>query len=219
MKYPLIVFDWDGTLMDSTGRIVSAMQRSARNVGLDVPSAEAVRSIIGLSLTRCYDLLFPGVGGDDLERLTREYRFQYIEGDPTPTPLFGNSLAVLEDLKTQGYQLAVATGKARAGLDRVMSASGTGHLFDDSCCADEAESKPHPEMLEKICQRLRRHPREALMIGDTTFDLEMAANAKMGSLGVSYGAHGREQLVACNPLSILDDIGDLPRWLDQPLVA
>ena len=207
LETPLIVFDWDGTLMDSTGRIVSAMQTTARNLKLPVPSDDAVRSIIGLSLGNCYRQLFPGV--DDHDWITEEYRYQYVDGDKTPSPVFEGVEEVLSQLKEQGHYLTVATGKARHGLDRVLNESKLKHFFDTTIASDESNSKPDPAMLHTLMKHFNLKPGQAVMVGDTSHDLKMAQNAGTHSIGVSYGAHTIETLRSCQPLAIIDDIREL----------
>ncbi len=208
-QFKTIIFDWDGTLMDSAGRIISAMQTSAANVGLPVPEEHAVRHIIGLSLDAVFDELFPETDYAIKPQLFDEYRYQYVEADNTPSPLFEGAEEVLQHLKAQGLALAVATGKARKGLMRVMTESALTDYFDDSICADEAESKPHPQMLQRLTERNGWQKHQCLMIGDTTHDLKMAKSAGIPSIGVSYGAHAKEHLIHHDPLHILDDIRDL----------
>ncbi len=208
-QFKTIIFDWDGTLMDSAGRIISAMQASAAVVGLPVPEEDAVRHIIGLSLDSVFDELFPEADHLYKPKLFEEYRYQYIEADTTPSPLFEGAEDVLLHLKEKGLSLAVATGKARKGLMRVMNESALTEYFDDSICADEAESKPHPQMLELLTQRNGWEKQHCLMIGDTTHDLKMAKSAGINSIGVSYGAHPKENLLHHDPLHILDDIREL----------
>lgn len=204
---PLIVFDWDGTLMDSTGRIVSAMQTTARNLKLPIPSDDEVRAIIGLSLGNCYRQLFPEV--DDHDWITEEYRYQYVEGDKTPSPMFEGVEDVLTKLKNDGYYLTVATGKARHGLDRVLNESKLKHFFDTTIASDESNSKPDPAMLHTLMKHFDVKPEETVMVGDTTHDLKMAQNAGTHSVGVTYGAHKVELLKQHAPLAIIDDIRQL----------
>ncbi len=204
----LIVFDWDGTLMDSTGRIVSAMQQTARNLELPVPAAAAVKGIIGLGITDCFNLLFPEL--DCHKAITEEYRYQYVEGDKTPTPLFAGVPELLTILKNQGYQLAVATGKARHGLDRVLHETGLQEIFHHTVGADEvANAKPNPDMLHLLMNKMDCQPHQTVMIGDTSFDLEMAQNAGTHAIGVSFGAQSVEQLSSYQPFAIIDDINQL----------
>lgn len=193
--------------MDSTGRIVSAMQTTARNLELPIPSEKDVRGIIGLSLSKCYSILFPDV--EDHDWLTEEYRFQYVEGDKTPSPLFSGVKETLHYLKEHNYHLAVATGKARPGLDRVLDESELRGYFDWTIGADEAISKPHPKMLHTLLSKANLSSEQAVMVGDTSFDLEMAQNANMPSIGVSFGAHSAESLSSFSPQHIIDDFTEL----------
>lgn len=207
LETPLIVFDWDGTLMDSTGRIVSAMQATARNLKLPVPSDDEVRSIIGLSLGICYQRLFPEV--DDHDWITEEYRYQYVEGDKTPSPVFDGVEDVLKHLKDEGYHLTVATGKARHGLDRVLNESKLKPFFDKTIASDESNSKPDPAMLQTLMKHFDVKPQQTVMVGDTTHDLKMAQNAGTHGVGVTYGAHRVELLKQHAPIAIIDDIRQL----------
>lgn len=207
LETPLIVFDWDGTLMDSTGRIVSAMQTTARNLKLPVPSDDEVRSIIGLSLSNCYRLLFPGV--EDHDWITEEYRYQYVDGDKTPSPVFEGVEEVLTSLKEQGYYLTVATGKARHGLDRVLDESKLRHFFDKTIASDESNSKPDPAMLHTLMKHFALKPEQTVMVGDTTHDLKMAQNAGTHGVAVTYGAHSVDSLKKHAPIAIIDDIRQL----------
>ncbi len=204
----LIVFDWDGTIMDSTGRIVSAMQQAARQQSLIIPTDEAVKSIIGLGLTQCFNILFPGLKCH--QAITEEYRYQYVEFDTTPSPIFDGVEAVLTELKAKGYQLAVATGKARHGLDRVLKDSKLEHYFDHTIGADEVtNAKPAPDMLNWLMKQSKTKPHQVVMIGDTSFDLEMANNAKTYAVGVSFGAQDIKLLNQYTPKAIVDSFSNL----------
>jgi phosphoglycolate phosphatase len=204
-----IIFDWDGTLMDSAPRIVSAMQETARVLGLEVPEEAAVKQIIGLSLEHVFERLFPKVPESEHHRLFEEYKYQYIEGNHADTPLFDGVEETLFDLKMRGFELAIATGKRRAGLERVMQNLAVRSLFSDSICAGEAKGKPDPDMLLQLTKRNAWPVEQCVMIGDTSHDLEMANKAKVASIGVSYGAHPVETLIQCSPKLIIDDIREL----------
>ncbi|NVK87777.1 MAG: HAD-IA family hydrolase [Gammaproteobacteria bacterium] len=208
-----IIFDWDGTLMDSTPRIVAAMQATARSLELTVPEDDAVKHIIGLSLPRAYQDLFPGAPSEHYESFFNEYRFQYLEGCAVPSPMFEGAEQVLHSCINQGYNLAIATGKARIGLDRVLQESALAHYFVDSICADEAEGKPHPDMLLQLLQRNNWLAEQCIMVGDTAHDIKMAQAAGITAIGVSYGAHTLENIVAHEPDSILHDIRELTDYL------
>lgn len=208
----LIVFDWDGTIMDSTGRIISSMQQAARKLELPVPSEEAVRGIIGLGLTECLNILFPELSCH--KAISEEYRYQYVEADKTPSPIFEGVSEVLTQLKSQGYILAVATGKARHGLDRVLKESGLKEYFDFTIGADEVENaKPAPDMLNVLIDKTQTKPHQVIMIGDTSFDLEMANNAKTFSIAVTFGAHSKSYLMKYNPFAIISTFKELIKLL------
>jgi len=212
-RYELVVFDWDGTLMDSAAKIVNCFRAAARDVGAPTPAPEAVRGIIGLGLDEALAALFPHSDEPERVRLTAAYRDHFLEHDGTRTGLFPGVEAGLAGLREDGHMLAVATGKARRGLDRVLGETGIGHLFIASRCVDEAVSKPHPQMLQDILSATGIDPRDALMVGDTTFDLKMAAAAGMDALAVSYGAHRLEPLLAENPRDCLHAFDEVVAWI------
>ncbi|WP_394203455.1 HAD-IA family hydrolase [Shewanella waksmanii] len=203
-QYDLVIFDWDGTLMDSVSKIVVCMQQTSRQLSIDVPSEQAVRDIIGLSMNKALSVLFPDADETIRDRMVDVYREQYLTLNQTPSPLFSGAEQLLIDLKAREHQLAVATGKARAGLDRVLSATGLGHHFVASRCADEAKSKPHPEMLQQLLAQLDVPAHRAVMIGDSIHDMNMAKRAGVDGIGVSYGAHSRDKLASSSPIAIVD---------------
>ncbi len=211
--YRLIIFDWDGTLMDSVGRIVSSMQGAARDCALPVPEAAAVQEIIGLSLATAMETLFPDAGADTLGRLTERYRAHYLSLDRTPTPLFHGVEETVRQLHGAGYQLAIATGKARAGLDRVLAATGLGGYFHASRGADEARSKPDPLMLSQLLAQLDVPVERALMVGDSCLDMAMAERLGMARIGITWGVHDARRLAAHGPLHIIDRLSQLPDLL------
>lgn len=208
-QYPLIIFDWDGTLMDSVPRIVSSLQTLARECALPVPSANAIHDIIGLSLPVALERLFSVHGDSEQQQLVDVYRDIYVVREQTPTPMFDGAVAVLNELHDAGFQLAVATGKARPGLERAWAETGTKALFQTSRCAKEVASKPNPQMLEEILEQLNLRPDQALMVGDSIHDMEMARNAGVAGVGVTYGVHNAERLAAAEPTHIINDIRDL----------
>jgi phosphoglycolate phosphatase len=209
--FELLVFDWDGTLMDSEAHIVASMQRAMMDEGLEPASRERVRNIIGLGLREALISLIPGKTEQQYQALTDRYRVHFFTDDPCQP--FTGAETVLQSLRDQGYLLAVATGKGRNGLDRALRSTGFERFFSISRCADEAHSKPHPQMLQQIMEILDVDPRQTLMVGDTEYDLRMAQSAGTASLGVDYGVHERERLLSCEPLGCLSDIGELPEWL------
>lgn len=207
--YSLVIFDWDGTLMDSTERIVSCLAKAARKTQLPVLADASYQHIIGLGLREAIRYLYPDIDEPTIEVMRQHYADCFIAAENTPSPLFHGALDVLNVLRDNNIKTAVATGKSRAGLDRVWHKTGLGKYFDASRCADETVSKPHPRMLEEILSELGVKNDRALMIGDTSFDLEMAANVSMPSIGVSYGAHDVATLQQHNPLAIIDNMAQL----------
>jgi phosphoglycolate phosphatase len=215
LKMPpdLIVFDWDGTLMDSAARIVNCMTAAFLELGLPVPPPERMRAQIGLGLEEAMRALCPRMAPALRARLMEGYRARFLGDDPTPTPLFAGAAEVVRELHGRGFLLAVATGKSRRGLDRALGESGLGAFFHATRCADETFSKPNPRMLFELLDELGASSGKALMVGDTEFDLLMAKNAEVAALGVSYGVHDAERLLACGPLGLIHAIDELPAWL------
>jgi phosphoglycolate phosphatase len=214
-SFKLLVFDWDGTLMDSEARIVACATAAAVDIGLEVPTKDAVRNIIGLGLKEAMLVLFPGSDEAEVARFVERYRHHFLHVDETPSELFPGAFEVLNSLAEHDYFLAVATGKGRPGLDKVLRETGLEPLFHVTRCADEAFSKPHPEMLQQIMDALGVEGSETLMIGDTEYDLQMASNAGANSLAVSYGTHEVERLMRHGPLGCLDSITELTGWLEK----
>ncbi|MGD8380057.1 MAG: HAD-IA family hydrolase [Gammaproteobacteria bacterium] len=215
-RWNLLVLDWDGTVVDSAAHIIHAVQTACRDVSLPVPAAEAVRASIGLGMREAWARVAPEAGEADYARFLAAYRERFHAGMDGATPdLFPRVGKAIEHLRQAGYLLAVATGKGRRGLDRALRETGLERLVVTSRCADEAFSKPHPGMLEQILDELGMDRAEALMVGDTEFDLMMAANAGVLSVGVTCGAHPADRLAACGPLALLDSLADLPAWLES----
>ncbi len=212
-KYDLIIFDWDGTLMDSIDKIVRCMTAAAEDMGVADPGTAAIRHIIGLGLTEAMQALFPSLDAKQHDRLTERYREHFLHRDQTDMPLFPGVDHGLRQLDSQDYLLAVATGKARRGLDRVLEETAMRGLFSATRCADEAYSKPHPKMLEDILEATGVAPARALMVGDTTYDMQMAQNAGVAGLGVSYGVHTRDDLMRHGALACLDSFDQVCAWI------
>jgi len=212
-QFDLIIFDWDGTLMDSEAKIVRCMQAAAVDVGIPDPGTAAIRDIIGLGLNEAMQVLFPEQAPVRRAELVERYRRHFLELDATDMPLFPGVPQGLTQLTQQGYLLAIATGKARRGLNRVLDDTGMSHLFVSSRCADEAFSKPHPKMLEDILDDTGVDAGRALMVGDTVYDMEMACNAKVAGLAVSYGVHARERLLDCGALACLNSFPEVCAWV------
>lgn len=213
LPYDLIVFDWDGTLMDSEAKIVRCMQAAAADTGIADPGTAAIRHIIGLGLGEAMQALFPQLSASHHARMVERYRVHFLELDTTDMPLFPGVTEGLTRLRDQGYRLAIATGKARRGLNRVLEQTGIRHLFDSSRCADETFSKPHPLMLEEILDETGVPAGRALMVGDTVYDMQMARNARVAGLAVSYGVHPRALLLEQEVLGCLDSFPEVCAWI------
>lgn len=213
MRFELIVFDWDGTLMDSEARIVDCVQGAFADLGLPLPTRESARDIIGLGLEEAMERLAPGIDRASLAALVLQYRRHFLVTNRTPSVLFPGARATLDWMAGQGYRLAVATGKSRAGLDKSLAETGLERTFHATRCADETFSKPHPQMLFELMDELGAGAEETLMIGDTEYDLQMARNAGVSALAVCYGVHSPERLLAQGPLACIDSLMAIPGWL------
>jgi phosphoglycolate phosphatase len=214
MKYELIVFDWDGTLLDSAGAIVRAIQAACRDLGLPEPDEQRARHVIGLGLADAMRHAVPDLAPERYQAMVDRYRFHYLSSDHELV-LFDGIPDLLERLVASGHQLAVATGKSRLGLERSLDHSGLRKYFGASRCADECHSKPHPQMLEELMDEFGVSGEQTLMIGDTSHDLLMASNAGVGGLAVTYGAHPHDHLAEHRPLACLHDVGELAAWLQE----
>jgi phosphoglycolate phosphatase len=211
--FQLLVFDWDGTLMDSEGRIVTSYQSATTDFGLDYRSPRQIRQVIGLGLDEGIAALFPQLTPPQRVQFADRYHEYFWATTALPTPLFPGVEEVLQLLFQAGYQLAVATGKSRQGLQRSLTATGLTELFSSTRCAEDSCSKPDPQMLLEIMAELDLPKEETLMIGDSAFDLEMANNAGVASVAVTYGVHEQARLLKCKPLQLFDELAELPGWL------
>ena len=211
-RYDLIVFDWDGTLFDSTALIVRAIQAACRDLGAPVPSDEAAAHVIGLGLQDALQHAVPDLPVDLYPELGRRYRQHYFASHDQVT-LFAGVPALLTGLRERNHWLAVATGKSRHGLNEALRISGLAGSFDATRTADETRSKPHPQMLQELMREFGVDPERTLMIGDTTHDLQLAANAGTDAVAVAYGAHPPEQLGDLRPLTIAHSVLELQDWL------
>ncbi|WP_297572238.1 HAD-IA family hydrolase [uncultured Deefgea sp.] len=211
-QFDLLVFDWDGTLMDSTGMIARSIQRAFRDVGLAEPSDKDARFVIGYGLQEAMQYLGPELNAEQILRIVDAYRGHFLSQDHE-LQLYPGVEAGLLRLQAAGFRMAVATGKSRAGLDRVLAATGLSPFFEVSRTADEAFSKPHPAMLEYILEACDIEGRRTLMIGDTTHDLQLAINAGTASVALSYGAHPLHDLLPLQPLAHFDDFSQLTDWI------
>ena len=212
MNYDLIVFDWDGTLMDSTAVIAASLQAACRDVGIAEPSREDALFVIGLNLADTFRHVAPGLDAEGQRALAERYRHHFLVREHE-MPLYEGVREMIEALHGEGRRLAVATGKARRGLERALDATGLRCWFEATRCADEGFAKPHPGMLLMLLEVTGVDPRRALMVGDTTHDLELAANAGVDAVSVSYGAHP-EALLATRPaLARCPTVESLHRWI------
>lgn len=213
-QFDLIVFDWDGTLMDSAAAIVQAIQSACRDLDVLPPSDEAARQVIGLGLEDALRTAVPGLDERHYPEMSARYRYHYLAQDQD-LQLFAGTRELLASLVADHYMLAVATGKSRLGLERALAHTQlTGH-FQATRCADECHSKPHPQMLLELMDEFAVMPERTLMIGDTTHDLLMAQNAGVAGLAVSYGAHPRAVLEAQTPLWCVQSMAELQAWLRE----
>jgi phosphoglycolate phosphatase len=212
-RYSLIVFDWDGTLIDSASAIVECIQLAARDLSLPVPDRERASHVIGLGLHDSLRHAVPALPREQYAEFAERYRKYFLEREDS-MGLFPGMRALLEELRERGHALAVATGKSRKGLEHALAASGLGPVFSATRCADETHPKPHPAMLLALMEQLLVAPRQALMVGDTSHDLAMAAAAGVDALAVAYGAHPGEQLRALAPRACVADVAELRAWLE-----
>ena len=213
----LVIFDWDGTLIDSQANIVQCLQWMIRDCDLPERNEDELSNIIGLGLYEALNTLFPESDPQDYPQMVDRYRYHFFSSDPSVP--FPGAKEVLSHLSNNDYLLAVATGKGRRGLDKALDNTGFGQWFHATRCADETRSKPHPQMLEEILDELGIEPQRAVMIGDTEYDLQMAKNAGVHGIGVSYGVHDNERLQQCEPVAIIDEIGALLNWLNGEKIA
>ena len=211
-RYPLVVFDWDGTLADSTAIIAASIQDALRDMGEPVPDDAAARFVIGLGLSDALHSVAPTLAAHRHGEVAALYRARYL-GREEDIPLFAGASEMLADLEAAGHFLAVATGKTRKGLDRALAKNGLHARFHATRCADEGFPKPHPDMLLNLMDRLGVAPRETLMIGDTTHDLELARNAGVDAVAVAYGAHDLAGLRRASPLAVMHSVAELRAWL------
>ncbi len=213
-RFDLLVFDWDGTLSASIGVIVAALQAACRDLALAEPSVAQVRQVIGLGLADSLRHAAPDLAEDRVPQMVERYRHHYLARDHE-VHLFDGVADLIAELHGAGYLLAVATGKSRAGLLRSLMQSGLDRCFSATRCADECFSKPHPQMLLELIDEFSLPAERVLMIGDTTHDLQMAINAGVAGLAVTYGAHPAEALDALDPLACLHSVAELTQWLRQ----
>jgi phosphoglycolate phosphatase len=198
--FDLIIFDWDGTLIDSIDWIAHCLQNASNETRHKMPTYQAAKDVIGLSIERAIETLYPAANADEVVKLVNHYETAYFSKKISPTDLFAGVYEMLETLHARGFKLAVATGKTREGLFEALTATNTTDLFCITRCADETKSKPHPLMLEEIMYHTNIPPEQTLMVGDSTHDLQMALNAGIASIAVASGAHDSAELKKYQPL-------------------
>jgi phosphoglycolate phosphatase len=212
LRYPLIVFDWDGTLMDSTTGITVAIREAARDMGLPVPSREQASHVIGLGLQDSLRRAVPSLPAEKYMEFVDHYR-THFHAQQKSMALFPGVRELLALLQEKGHRLAVATGKSRRGLDQALQATGLTPAFSATRCADETNPKPHPAMLLELMSEMALENRDLLMVGDTSHDLGMAESAGVDAVAVGYGAHPIESLSALGPRACVGSVVELRQWL------
>ncbi|MBI3148123.1 MAG: HAD-IA family hydrolase [Betaproteobacteria bacterium] len=215
-RYRLVVFDWDGTLADSAAIIAESIQEACRDLGLEVPDESSAKYVIGLGLADAVAHVAPGIAPAARRELAERYRSHYLARDPN-IRLFAGVTELLDLLAARGAWLAVATGKSRVGLARALEQSGLGGRFLATRCADEGLPKPHPDMLLHLIEHLGVAAAETVMIGDTTHDVQMAHNAGVAGVAVSWGAHPVAALRELEPQACLHSVHELRQWLEARL--
>ena len=211
-QFDLIVWDWDGTLADSTGMITQAIVSAAAQVGLPTLDPQSASNIIGLGLKESIDVLFGDIPAEKAQALARQYTANYYVGE-SEIPLFIGAADTIKTLNKRGFKLAVATGKGRRGLNLALEHCGLGNYFHATKTVDECFSKPHPQMLDELMDELVVRPERTLMIGDTSYDLQMAKNANVQAVAVTYGAQSRDKLSGYNSIAMFNQFKDLSTFL------
>jgi phosphoglycolate phosphatase len=211
-RFDLIVFDWDGTLMDSAACIAASLQAACRDLGFAVPSERDARYVIGLGLSDAMAHVLPDLPPSEYPRVVERYREHFLAGDRTLS-LFDEAAQLIDELHARGHLLGVATGKSRRGLDRALRQTGLERYFHATRCADEGHSKPDPGMLHCLMERLAVAPERTLMIGDTTHDMAMARAAGVARVAMAHGAHEECELMAYEPLVCVSSCIELRQWL------
>jgi len=210
----LLIFDWDGTLADSAGQIVAAMQAAITALGLPPREDAAIRELIGLGLNEGLRILYPDIELDGLRRLLDGYRAKWLAEGAGESVLFHGALEAVQTLQSRGLRVAIATGKSRRGLDRSLRHhTELRRLLVNSRCADETASKPNPLMLRELLADERLAPEQAVMIGDTEYDAAMARAIGMPALGVACGVHTPQRMLQAGAHAVIESVRELPAWL------
>jgi phosphoglycolate phosphatase len=211
----LLIFDWDGTLCDSVSKIVTCVGLASEEQGLRLAKLDEAREVIGLGLIESFQTLFPQATHEQVMLMCSSYSSHYIRLDEKPSPLFESVMDTLLFLKNKGYILTVATGKSRKGLNRTLKARDMSDFFHGSRCADETAGKPNPLMIDEILAEFNVSVNDAVMVGDTEYDLGMAVNAGISCIGVSYGAHCSSRFKKYHPLGCIDKLSEIKNYLNQ----
>jgi len=208
----LYIFDWDGTISDSAAKIVRCMRSATQAAGLVDKDDDEIKNIIGLGLPEAIRAIYPQISDEDLERVRHGYSSFFTAADATPSPFFHGAMDVLQALADAGHTLAIATGKSRRGLDRVLQKLDLNAFFHGSRCADETASKPNPKMLLELLAEFGVSVGEAVMIGDTEYDMAMAKKIDMPRIAVSFGAHHIDRLKPYKPVMCVDQFQQILEW-------
>ncbi len=218
-KYQCVIFDWDGTLMDSEAKIVDAIQQAARKAGYPILPYDESKQIIGLSLEKAIEFLYPSVTPKAIQVMSAAYTQCFLIDSKVDMSPYPGVIELLEFIQQSGAKLAIATGKSRKGLEKVLASVSFDHYFDMTRTPQESESKPSPLMLQQILDEFGIDAEEAVMVGDTVFDMEMAQNINMDSVAMSHGVHELERLQQYNPVVSCDNLTELQTWLTGRLTA
>ena len=216
-KYKCVIFDWDGTLMNSEARIVDSIQACAKAVGYPILSYDESKEIIGLSIGKAVELLYPQVDEETIAKMSVAYTKHFLEDSTVSMKPYDGVTELLSSIKKSGAKIAIATGKSRKGLDQVLSEMSFSNYFDMTRTPVESESKPSPLMLKQILEAFNINADEAIMVGDTEFDMEMAQNINMDKVALSHGVHDLHRLQKYNPVTCCDDLEELKDWLKTQL--
>lgn len=208
----LYIFDWDGTISNSAAKIVACMRSATQQVGLPDLCDDTIKNIIGLGLPEAIRTLYPDISDADLQTVRDGYSAFFVDADVQPSPFFDGAMSTMETLAAAGHTLAVATGKSRRGLDRVLRKLQLDRFFHGSRCADETASKPHPQMLLELLNEFQMPVSQAVMIGDTEYDMAMAREIGMQRIAVSFGAHHIDRLKVYDPVLCVDHFSEILRW-------
>ncbi|SES73806.1 MULTISPECIES: HAD family hydrolase [Marinobacter] len=209
MTYKVVIFDWDGTLVDSVEHIAGSLHQAAVELGFPAREREAYRDIIGLGMVEALEALYPGISREEMQAIREGYARYFFARKTMPQNVFDGMAEVVADLKLDSRLVAVATGKSRRGLDPALISSGLGPHFDVTRCADETRSKPDPRMLVEILEHFEVEPSDAVMVGDTRYDLDMARRIRMPAIGVEWGVHKRDELGKYDPVCVATSVTEL----------